>query len=145
MTSLRAWRVAGAAEAVVGVDGEIAVGAGDAVDALVLAHVELVVGGDLAVVLEGLVAGGLGVGAGKGNAADFEQLGGGEEGHVGGVVEEGVAEAALVDEDGAEAGFLGFDGAGQAGGPGADDEQVEGGLLERLGLRGFQARRRSWF
>jgi hypothetical protein len=44
---------------------------------------------------------------------------------VGGVVEEGVAEAALVDEDDAEAGALGVDGAGQAGGAGADDA-IEG-------------------
>ena len=45
---------------------------------------------------------------------------------MGGVVEEGIAEAALVDEDGAEAGALGFDGAGHAGRAGADDEDVKG-------------------
>jgi hypothetical protein len=44
---------------------------------------------------------------------------------MGGVVEEGIAEAALIDEDGAEAGSLGFDGTGHAGGTGADDEDVE--------------------
>jgi len=62
---------------------------------------------------------------------------------VGGVVEERVAEASLVDDDDAETGFLCLDGAGQAGGPGADDEQVKGrllgrGLLGGLGLRGFR-------
>ena len=116
--------LAGAAEAVFSVDGEAAVRAGDAFDAVVLADIEFVVGGDQAVVLEGFIAGGLGVGAGKGNVSDFEQLGGGEEGHVGGVVEERVADAAFVDEYDAEAGFLGFNCAGEAGGPGADDQKV---------------------
>ena len=107
-----------------------------ALDAVVLADIEFVVGGDQAVVLKGLVARGLGVGAGKGDVADLEALGGGEEGHVGGVVEERVAEAALVDEDDAEAGFLGFDRAGEAGGSGADDEKVEG--AGRRAGRGFR-------
>ena len=44
---------------------------------------------------------------------------------MGGVVEERIAEAALVDEDGTEAGALRLDGAGHAGGAGADDEDVE--------------------
>ena len=41
-----------------------------------------------------------------------------------GVVEERVAEAALVHQHGGEAGALGLDGAGQPGGAGADDQQV---------------------
>jgi hypothetical protein len=44
--------------------------------------------------------------------------GGGEEGHVRGVVEERVADAALVHHHGAQAGLLRLDGAGQAGGSG---------------------------
>jgi len=79
----------------------------------------------LAVVLESLVAGGFGVGAGKRDVAYLEQLRGGEESHVRRVVEERVAEAALIDENGAEAGALGFDGASHARGSGADDEDVE--------------------
>ncbi len=117
-----------AAEAVGGVDGEVAVGAGDAFDGLVLAYVEVVVLGDFAVVLERFVAAGLLVGAGEGHVADLEQLRRGEEGHVGRVVEERVAEAALVDQHGGEAGALGFDGAGKAGGAGADDEQIGNGI-----------------
>ena len=96
----------------------------DAIDGLVLADVELVVLGDLAVVLEGLVAVGLLVGAGEGHVADLEQLRRGEEGHVRRVVEERVAEAALVDQNGGETRALRLDGAGQAGGAGADDEQI---------------------
>ena len=48
-----------ASELVGGVDAEVAVGAGDSVDVFVLADVEFVVLGDLAVVLEGLGACGL--------------------------------------------------------------------------------------
>jgi len=58
---------------------------------------------------------------------------------VGGVVEEGIAEAALVDKDGAEAGFLSFDRAGKSGGAGADNQEIEkGGITHgsRLGHRG---------
>ena len=114
----------GAAEAVGGVDGEVAVVAADGVDGLVLADVEVVVLGDLAVVLERLDAVGLLVGAGEGDVADLEQLRRGEEGHVRRVVEERVAEAALVDQARGEARALCLDGAGQAGGAGADDEQI---------------------
>jgi hypothetical protein len=53
---------------------------------------------------------------------------------VGGVVEKGVAEAALVDKDGAESSFLSFDSAGQASGASAYDEKVEGGLRDGMGL-----------
>jgi hypothetical protein len=116
----------GAVEAVGCMDGKGAVRTRHALDGLVLADVEGVVLGDLAVVFEGLAAGGLLVGAGEGHVADLEQLGGGEEGHVRGVVEERVAEAALVDEHGGEAGALRLDGAGHAGGAGADDQQVVG-------------------
>jgi len=115
---------AGAAETVDDMDRESAVGASDALHAMVLAHVELVVGGDQAVILQRLVAVGLGIGTGKGNVADFEQLRRGEKGHVRGVVEERIGEAALVDEKDAQAGALGGDGAGKAGGAGADDEDV---------------------
>ena len=81
--------------------------------------------GDLAVVLQRLVAGGLLVGAGEGHVADLEQLRRGEEGHVRGIVEERVAEAALVDEKRGEARALRLDRAGQARGPGADDQHVD--------------------
>src|ERR1039457_2706259 len=115
----------GAVEAVSSMDGKVAVRALYALDRLVLAHVERVVLGDLAVVFEGLAAGGLLVGAGEGHVADLQQLGGGEEGHVRRIVEERVAKAALVDEDRGEARALRLDGAGHAGGAGADDEQIE--------------------
>ena len=114
--------------AIVWVDGmgdERAVLAGDSLDALVLADVELVVIGDAAVIFERLGANGLIVQRGHGNIADFEQLGRGEEHHVVGVVVDGVDDAALVDQDRAHAAPLEFDAAGEAGGSGADDDDVE--------------------
>src|ERR1035441_10188851 len=93
-------------------DGKVAVRTNYALDRLVLADVERVVLSDLAVVFEGLAAGGLLVGAGEGHVADLQQLGGGEEGHVRGVVEERVAKAALVDQHRREARAPGLDGAG---------------------------------
>ena len=54
------------AKAVGQVRGECSVLARNLLNAMVLAHIQLVVGRHLAVVLERLVAGGLGIGAGKG-------------------------------------------------------------------------------
>lgn len=48
---------------------------------------------------------------------------------MGGVVEERVGEAALVDEYDAKAVALGCDGAGEAGGAGANDEDVVVGMF----------------
>jgi len=76
-------KCAGTAELIYGVHGEIACGAGDAIDEVILADIELVEGGNLTVVLKRLIAEGLGIGAGKRNAADLEQLGSGKECHGG--------------------------------------------------------------
>src|ERR1017187_1254925 len=105
-------------------DGKVAVRTNYALDRLVLADVERVVLSDLAVVFEGLAAGGLLVGAGEGHVADLQQLGGGEEGHVRRVVEERVAKAALVDEHRGEARALRLDGADHPRRPRADHQQV---------------------
>lgn len=118
-----------ASELVGGLNGEVAIGTGYVVDVFVLADVEAVVLGDLAVVLEGLGAGRLLVGRGEGHVADLEQLGRGEEGHVSGVIEERVGEATLVHENDPEAVALGCDGAGEAGRAGANDEDVEVGMF----------------
>ncbi len=103
-----------AAEAIRRVDGEVAVGAVDPIDVFVLPHVESVVLGYLAVVLQGLVAVRLLVGAGEGHVADLQKLRRGKERHVRGVVEERVAKATLVHEHGSEARPLRLDRAGQA-------------------------------
>ena len=48
-----------------------------------------------------------------------------------GVMEEGVAEAALIDYEHVEAGALRVDGAGEAGRACSDDENVVGGVAHR--------------
>ena len=108
------------------VDREIAVAAVDALDALAQAQFEFVVLGELAIILQGFGARGLLGGADQGQVADLEEFGRGEENHVDRIVVEGVAEAAFVHDQDAHAGALGFDGAGEAGGAGADAENVVG-------------------
>ena len=110
---------------------------------LVLAHVELVELGDLAVILQRLLPGGLLVGTGEGDVADLEELGRSEEGHVAGIVEQRIDQAALVDVGDGEAGALGLDAAGQAGGPGADDNDVEGEDVRRCGMHGSRITRQE--
>ncbi len=101
-----------AAKAVLRMHGKRSISTRNPLHALVLPHVEFVVGGHESVVLQRLIARGLGVGTRKRNPADLQPLRGGEESHMGRVVKEGVAEAALVDQYGPESGLLGFDGAG---------------------------------
>ena len=101
----------GTTEAIQSVDGKVAVRAYDLLDPFVLMDVEVVVFGNLAVVLEGLVAIGLLVGAGEGHVADLEELRRGEERHISRVVEERVAEAALVHQKRCKAGALRLDSA----------------------------------
>ena len=101
-----------------------AVVAGDAFDALVQMRLESVVLDGAAIVFQGLGARGLAAGDGHGQVADFHALGRGEERHVHRIVVERIAEAAFVDDERAQAGALGFDGAGEAGGAGADADDV---------------------
>ena len=71
-----------AASAVGGRDAEIPVLAHDGLDPLVLANVERVVLGDLAVVLQRFLARGLLLGGGERNVADLQQFRRGEKHHV---------------------------------------------------------------
>src|SRR6202041_339966 len=112
---------AGAAEPVFGVHREGEVCAAHPLDQVVLVNVELVIRSNQPVILQRLITTGLGVGTGKRNVADLQQLGGGKERHVRRVMEQRVADAAFVDHDDAQAGFLSLNGAGEAGGAGTDD------------------------
>src|ERR1039458_5291820 len=91
------------------VDDKCGLRAGHPFDALVLTHVKFVKRRHSPVVLQGLSARGLGVGAGEWDVADFEQLRGRKERHVGRIVKKRVANAALVYQDSAEAGPLRLD------------------------------------
>ena len=90
------------------------------------ARFEFVMLDGAAVILQRFGARGLPRRRRHGQVADFQELGRGEENHVDGIVVERIAEAALVDDERAHAGALGFDGAGEAGGAGADADDVVG-------------------
>ena len=98
---------------------------------MVLAHIQAIELRHFAVILQRLLPGGFLLRADKGNVADLQQLRRGEEGHVGGVVVERVAQAALVHGNRGIARAPRLNGTGKAGGTGANDEYVEllhGGL-----------------
>ena len=78
----------------------------------------------LAVILQRFFARGLLMRGGEGEIADLEQFGRGEERHVRGIVEDGINQASLINNDGLEPGALRLDSAGQASGTGADDEHI---------------------
>jgi hypothetical protein len=77
-----------------------------------------------AVVLESLVAAGLGMRAGEGNIPDLKQLRGCKKRHVRGVVKEGIAQASLIHKDRLEACLPGLNGARQAGRTRTDHKQI---------------------
>ena len=109
-----------------GVDDERSVVTADLIDSFVEPRFDSVMFHGAAVVVERLGARGLPCRDRHGQIADFHALGRGEERHVDGIVVERIAEAALVDDERAHTGALGFDGAGEAGGPGADADDVVG-------------------
>ncbi len=104
---------------------ECAIFAGDLFDTHVLPDVELVVIGDATVIFEGFRTHRLVVQRGHGDIADFQQLGRGEEHHVVGVVIDGVDDAALIDQDGANAALFKLDAAGEARWTRANDDNVD--------------------
>src|SRR5580698_4790495 len=116
--------VVNSAVAIVGGDLKIAVSSIHNLDPLVLRNRQMIVLGDLAVIFQRLLPGGLLMGGGEGDVANLQQLRSSEEGHIGRVVEKGVDETSLVDDYDFEAGFLGLDAAGQTSGTGADDQHV---------------------
>ena len=124
---------------VVGVDDERAVVTADLIDGFVEPRFDSVVFHGAAIIVERLGARGLPRRDRHGQVADFHALGRGEERHVDRIVVERIAEAALVDDERAHAGALGFDGAGETGGPGADADNVVG-VRHRLNL-GSERRR----
>src|SRR6185437_17095183 len=90
---------------------EVSVAAGYGFDQPVQARVKMVMFGHSAVILQRLVARRLLVRAWKRNVADLQQLRRGKEGHVRGVVIDGVTETALVYHHTAKACALRLNGA----------------------------------
>src|SRR5882724_2477496 len=114
---------------------KIVVTPGHRLHPLVLADIEMIVLGDLAVVFERLLPGGFLPGGAERNIADFQQFGGSEERHVGRIVVDRIDYASLVDGYGLEASPLGLDGAGQSGRTGADYDNVGRSIGLALALR----------
>ena len=81
--------------------------------------------GHIAIVFQRLLAIGFLVRSGERDVADFQQLGRGEERHVGGIVKEGIDEAALVHQDGRKSGALGFNRGRHSRRPCADHQYVK--------------------
>ena len=127
--------VVNAAQPVAGSDVKITILPGNRFNPLILAHIELVVLGDFAVVLQGFEAVGLGVGGAERNIADFQQLRRGEEDHVGRIVKNRVDQASLVNADDLKAGLLRLNCARQTGRSRADYDYVRAHVRARFQLR----------
>ena len=112
-------------EAVLHPDAKAAVRPLDAKHRLILPHIQLIVVRHLAVVLQRLIARGLLVGAGERDVADLQQLRRGKEGHVGRVVKDRVAQAALVHQHRPHPAPAALDGARQAGRTSPDHKHIE--------------------
>src|SRR5262249_35451851 len=91
-----------------GCNSKIPILASDRLDPLILADMQLVVLSDTAIVLERLLPGGFLAGTREWNVADLQQLRCREERHVGGVVENRIHEATLVQNDRLQSDLLGF-------------------------------------
>ncbi len=78
-----------------------------------------------AVVFERFRAGGFGVVGYKRHRPDLESFGGGEKGHVGRVVVEGVDEGSFFQNEVRQSRFLRLDAAGKPDGASSDDDQVK--------------------
>ena len=107
-----------------GDDGEVAVTAADLEHAFVEVEIDGLPLGHAPVVLDRLFAGRLVALHRKGIAADLDQLRRREELHVGGIADDGVDERALLDHRGLQPLAARFDGAHQADGACADDDDV---------------------
>ena len=80
--------------------------------------------GYTAVIFQRFGADGFDIIADEGHAADLDPFGGREEGHVGGIVIQGIDKAAFFEDEVAEACGAGFEGAGDADRAAAGDNYV---------------------
>ena len=100
------------AKTVDGVNNKCAIGSSYALDAMILADVQAIVSGHLAVILQGFVSRGLRVRAWKRDVADFEQFGRSEKGHMRWIVVKRIADATFIDRNRPKTCLLGFNRAG---------------------------------
>jgi len=86
---------------------------------------------NFAVVLQSFFPSGFLPGRGERDVANFKQLGSGEEQHVRRIVIQRIHQTAFVEDDDSKSDFLCFDGAGEAGRPGANYQHVRALLRMR--------------
>ena len=103
---------------------EIVVLPGDRFHSLVLAHVEMIVFRNFAVILVRLQTIGLGIGCAEWYVADLQQFRRRKEDHVCRIVEDGIDQTTFVDADGLEPRFLCLDRACQPGGTAANNDHI---------------------
>ena len=96
---------------------------------------------DLPVILERFLTRGLLVGSAERDVANLEQFRRGKESHIGGIVEDRIDHATLINRDDLESGSLRLDRAGKTSRPGADDKHVDPSVGARLRL---STRERVW-
>src|SRR5260370_42537601 len=122
-------------------DGVVTVGGGDAkitvltrnrLPPLILVDGQVIMFSDTAVIFERFEPCGLRQSSGERNIANLEQLRRGKEHHVARIAINGIDKASLVDDESFEAGLLGLNGAGQAGGASAHDQDISPGVGPRL-------------
>ena len=116
---------------------KIAIFAVDGFDPLVLTNLQIVMLGCAAIIFERLQAGRLHQRTGEWDVADFEQLRRREKRHVRRIVKDRIDQAAFVEDECLESGFLGFDCAGESrrAGPYNEDVSLVVALRDGLGAR----------
>jgi len=124
-----------------GSDLEIAVPPIHRLHPLVLCDRQTIVLRNLAVILERFLTCGFLIGSAERDVANLEQLWRSKKSHVGGIVEDGIDHATLINRDDLESGSLRLDRTGKTRRPGSDDKHVDPGVGARLRL---SARERVW-
>src|ERR1700757_1447720 len=127
--------IVNAPETVRGREVEFAVPSHHRLYPLILSHVEVIVLGNFAVILERLFARGLLARSAEWNIADLQQFRGSKERHVRRIVVNRIDDAALVNGDCFESRALRLDGAGKPGWPGSNDDDIGARIRTRDSLR----------
>src|SRR5260370_37974936 len=96
-------------------NGEMPIVSLDTLNAFIEPQFEAIVFRSLPVVFERFIPGWFFPSTCKGEVTDFEELGSGEEQHVGRIVVERITEAAIVNNQGTHSGTLSFDGQNESG------------------------------
>src|SRR5947209_2662286 len=126
------------AETVRGREVEFAVPSHHRLYPLILSNVEVIVLGDLAIVLERFFPCGLLARSAEWDVADLQQFRRSKERHVGWIVVDGIDHAALVNRNHFESRALSYYSTGQPGWASANDDYVGARVRTRVSLRAWK-------